>query len=87
MGLGGERMGGGGTQHKLLFDLYLRVDYRRQGNMELGPFEVGKHNQKENTKCLSSCPDRLFARLFLSHIYFQKCKKNSSDTPDANFWR
>lgn len=32
------------TQHKLLFDVYLRVDYRRQGNMELGPIEDGKHN-------------------------------------------
>lgn len=45
MGLVGEKKGGGG-QHKLLFDVYLRLDYRLQGNMELGPFEVGKHKQK-----------------------------------------
>lgn len=46
--------------------------------MELGPFEVGKHSQKENTKCRSSRPDRLFARLLLSHIYFQTWKKKKN---------
>lgn len=48
MGLGGEKKGGvKNTQQKVLFDVYLRVDYRQRGNMELGPFEVGKHWKKK----------------------------------------
>lgn len=38
---------GGGHCRELFFDVYLRVDYRQQGNMELGLFEVGKHKQEE----------------------------------------
>lgn len=36
MGLGKKKA------HKLLFDVYLCMDYRCS-NMELGPFEVGKY--------------------------------------------
>lgn len=74
MGLGGEKKGGvKNTQQKVLFDVYLRVDYRQRGNMELGPFEVGKHwKKKGNTKCHSSHPNRLFARLLLSDVHFSK---------------
>lgn len=74
MGLGGEKKEE--TQHKLLFDVYLRRDYRQQGNMELGPFEVGKQKQNENTKCHSSHTYRLFPRLLTRDIYFQKWKKS-----------
>lgn len=80
MGLGGEKKGGG-AQHKLLFDVYLRVDYRQQGNMDLGPSKVGKHKQKRKYQVPPPpAPTDSLPGCYKSIFIFKSGKKESHQT-------